>query len=341
MEKRYQVFVSSTFKDLVDERREVMQALLELDCIPAGMELFPAADQSQWELIQRVIDDCDYYVVVVGGRYGSLTAEGISYTEKEFDCAVAQEIPVLGFLPSNPDAIPKGKLDDDPTLAPKLAGFVAKVEGRPIKRYDSPEKLGSVVSRSLIRLIKDQPGEGWVKGRNAMTPETAAEMSELRARVAELSLRQEQGPATLGEDLESFQQGEDLFKIMFQYRATSPKKEGKLRAGEFSWNTIIRVLGPELWNESTEASMAERVHEMVRVDAEQRKETEDFLGARLIMDRAAFATIKMQLLTLGLIERGTRRRAVNDVNTYWKLTKTGELYVASLLAQRRPAKSAE
>jgi hypothetical protein len=59
MDKRYQVFVSSTFTDLQEERRQVMQALLELDCIPAGMELFPASDETQWSLIQRVIDDCD------------------------------------------------------------------------------------------------------------------------------------------------------------------------------------------------------------------------------------------------------------------------------------------
>jgi len=44
MEKRYQIFVSSTYEDLRDERREVIQTLLELDCIPSGMELFPAAD---------------------------------------------------------------------------------------------------------------------------------------------------------------------------------------------------------------------------------------------------------------------------------------------------------
>lgn len=45
MDKRYQVFVSSTFEDLQEERREVMQALLSLNCIPTGMELFPAADE--------------------------------------------------------------------------------------------------------------------------------------------------------------------------------------------------------------------------------------------------------------------------------------------------------
>jgi hypothetical protein len=43
MSKRYQVFVSSTFIDLQEERRQAIQTVMELDCFPAGMELFPAA----------------------------------------------------------------------------------------------------------------------------------------------------------------------------------------------------------------------------------------------------------------------------------------------------------
>ena len=89
MDKRYQIFVSSTFADLQSERRKVIQALMEMDCIPAGMELFPAADEEQWQFIKRVIDDCDYYVMIIGGRYGSLTPEGISYTEQEYDYAIS------------------------------------------------------------------------------------------------------------------------------------------------------------------------------------------------------------------------------------------------------------
>ena len=85
MQKRYQVFVSSTFEDLHDERREVMQALLTLDCIPTGMELFPAADDDSWTHIKRFIAECDYYIVIVGGRYGSIGPTGKSYTEMEYE----------------------------------------------------------------------------------------------------------------------------------------------------------------------------------------------------------------------------------------------------------------
>ena len=109
MDKKYQVFVSSTYKDLSEERQQVMQALLELDCIPVGMELFPAADDDQWTLIKRLIDDCDYYIVIIGGRYGSLNDKGISYTQMEYEYTLTKEIPIIGFLHKNPDDIPKGK----------------------------------------------------------------------------------------------------------------------------------------------------------------------------------------------------------------------------------------
>jgi hypothetical protein len=83
MEKRYQVFVSSTYDDLRDERREVMQALLKTKCIPTGMELFPAANDDSLTHIKRFIAQCDYYIVIVGRRYGSLGPDDKSFTERE------------------------------------------------------------------------------------------------------------------------------------------------------------------------------------------------------------------------------------------------------------------
>lgn len=107
IEKKYQVFVSSTYTDLLEERQEIMHALLELDCIPAGMELFPASNEDQWSLIKGVIDDCDYYIVVIGGRYGSIGPDGLSYTEMEYRYAIESGKPVIAFLHKDPDSIPK------------------------------------------------------------------------------------------------------------------------------------------------------------------------------------------------------------------------------------------
>ncbi len=55
MDRRYQVFVSSTYEDLREERAAVIAALLQLDCIPAGMEHFPASDEDSFTWIKRVI----------------------------------------------------------------------------------------------------------------------------------------------------------------------------------------------------------------------------------------------------------------------------------------------
>ena len=43
--KKFQVFISSTYIDLIEERRKVLDVLLMADCIPAGMEAFVATDK--------------------------------------------------------------------------------------------------------------------------------------------------------------------------------------------------------------------------------------------------------------------------------------------------------
>lgn len=64
MEKRYQIFISSTFADLEEERKEVMEAIINLDCFPAGIEMFPAVDIEQFEYIKSIIDQSDYYILI-------------------------------------------------------------------------------------------------------------------------------------------------------------------------------------------------------------------------------------------------------------------------------------
>jgi hypothetical protein len=108
MDKKYQIFVSSTFSDLVEERQAVSRAILDMGHIPAGMEMFPAADIEQLTYIWKVIDECDYYVLIIGARYGSLDEDGVSYTQREFQYAVETDKTVLAFLHKDMDSVPLG-----------------------------------------------------------------------------------------------------------------------------------------------------------------------------------------------------------------------------------------
>src|SRR5713226_1242078 len=183
VDKRYQVFVSSTYQDLQEERQEVMQALLELECIPAGMELFPAANEDQWTLIKRVIDDCDYYLVIVAGRYGSLGPDGASYTEMEYRYAIDKNKPVIGFLHKTPGSVPVDRCEQTEDGRRKLDAFRTFVQKKMCRFWDSPADLGSQVSRSLVKLIKTHPAVGWVRADLVPDVTAAEEILRLRNRI--------------------------------------------------------------------------------------------------------------------------------------------------------------
>ena len=51
-----------------------MKALLELDCVPVGMEVFPARGESSADYIRNVIDECDYFIMLIGGAMAQFQA---------------------------------------------------------------------------------------------------------------------------------------------------------------------------------------------------------------------------------------------------------------------------
>ena len=168
MEKRYQVFISSTFQDLMNARQEVSQALLRADCFPAGMELFPAADEEQFEFIKTIIDQSDYYVLISAGRYGSIhPATGLSYTEMEYDYAVEIGKPVIRLLHKDPFNDLKGKsIEQKDSGREALKKFRTKITTKPlrmVKFWTDEYELGSAVDHSLRHLIKTKPAIGWGK----------------------------------------------------------------------------------------------------------------------------------------------------------------------------------
>ena len=97
--RKYQVFISSTYKDLKQARLKVRDAILSLYHFPVGMEIFGAANEDQWNRIKKDIDESDCYVLIIGKAFGSeVKGEGISYTQKEFRYARDKGIPIFAFI---------------------------------------------------------------------------------------------------------------------------------------------------------------------------------------------------------------------------------------------------
>ena len=149
MNKRYQVFVSSTYEDLKEERKAVMDCLLDWDCIPVGMEQFPASALSQWDYIKNEIDRSDCYLLIVAGKYGSIDPESeISYTEKEYDYANNKGIPILNFLYEDIGKLNADKVDRDRAQIEKFREKI-KAGNRLVDFYSTIDGLKYNVAHAL------------------------------------------------------------------------------------------------------------------------------------------------------------------------------------------------
>src|SRR5262249_41474672 len=164
MNSKYQIFLSSTFEDLKDARRVVMEQILNLGHIPVGMELFQAGNDSQWDYIKRRIIECDYYVLVVGDRYGSCLPDGMSYTEREYRFAIEQSIPVASFLLSKEARmkLPRPNIEMDPVKEGRLEQFRGLVQSRMVKFWNEQFELAAQISSAIPNLIRDFPRPGLV-----------------------------------------------------------------------------------------------------------------------------------------------------------------------------------
>lgn len=171
MNKKYQVFISSTYNDLKEERAAVTHCLLEMGCIPVGMEQFPASNMSQMDYIKIMLDNCDYYVLILAGRYGSLDSDGIGFTEKEYNYAIEKGIPVMSFVIKDEGKLMSDKCEKTDEGRQNLDNFRKKVcEGKLVKYYTDCGTLQAAVSISLHRCIQDYPAVGWVRGDSVETP---------------------------------------------------------------------------------------------------------------------------------------------------------------------------
>lgn len=354
MEKKYQVFVSSTYKDLVEERKEVIQALLELDCIPVGMEMFPAADDDQWTLIKRLIDDCDYYVLIIGNRYGSLNSEGISYTQMEYEYALKTDIPIISFLHKTPEDISVGKSDTEQNLVAKLKEFRKLAEKKMCKYWQNHSDLGSQVSRSLVKLIKDKPRTGWVKGSFVPTEDTNKEILDLKRQIDNLNSQLTQYRNQISADTDNLASGENTVEIIYQINLTN-KDRSRTDAWlnfdqetyktesfniEVTWDQIFKIISPCMIDEANEETLQTYLTDYLREKNKDNEgtsisnSTHKFVIGSYI-ESNSFHKIIVQFKALGYIQKSVKKRSIKDTGTYWQLSVLGDNIMTKLIAIKK------
>lgn len=161
--KKYQVFISSTYVDLIPYRNAVAEAIIFANHIPAGMENFKASSNNPTEYIKKVIDQSDYYVLLLGQRYGSIqdTKRKLSFTMMEYEYAIEKGMVVLPFFYNGDHSLPSSDLDTQGALFDQFKSIVA--ERHVVSYFSAAEELKTKLTQSLNEAIVNTPQRGWIR----------------------------------------------------------------------------------------------------------------------------------------------------------------------------------
>lgn len=341
-DKRYQVFISSTYTDLLEERAVLAQALPTLGCMPCGLDVSPVG-ATAWTTLKKLIDESDYYVLVLGSRYGSLSPSGISYTHMEYVYASTKQKPILVLMHDSPDSRPAAFQEKTPEGRRQFSDFRQLLAKGVVAGWSDSRSLEAALRRYLPQLIKTKPAVGWVRATTLGSPEQAREIERLKQRVTELEQEREQLLVqSAGGSLGALAQGNDIFEVMYRCKAYAAGNcEDVTVRSKLPWNALFASFGPHLSQPQHEdfiaARLAERMQEVALKDIQVTRPKAHAV-TDISLAPLCFNTIKLQFRTLGLIRRVSR----DDSRTWWQLTAAGEQHLTSLLAVRRatPARPA-
>jgi hypothetical protein len=180
MKRKLQIFVSSTYHDLLEERQAAVAAILKAGHIPAGMELFTAGDQSQMKTIERWIDESDVYMLILGGRYGSIETEsGLSYTEREYDYAVSKGKPTFAVVIDDRELKARLGLDSEKYGESKNTESLKKFREKVLKNISSffadAKDVRLCVYESLSDYAANASLKGWIAAEEVEEPKALVE----------------------------------------------------------------------------------------------------------------------------------------------------------------------
>ena len=342
-DKRYQVFISATYTDLREERGMLLQTLPTLGCLPTTVEAH-TQNLSTMVNIRRRIDDCDYFVLLVGSRYGSLMPSGVSYTHMEYVYAATKQKPILVLMHEAPETRAEELQEQKVEGKLKFGDFrkVLQREREHIVYWRDAKDLASALHNAIPALLRRHPTVGWARigkegvARAPANAELEKECEVLKKRVKELEAERERWLSSAVGSTESLAKGEELLEIVYRCKAYAGGNcqdiNGKTR---LSWNELLVSFGSNLLQAQTEEFMAAKINERLQKNALveiQKEYPKTHAVVDVQISPSSFNSIKMQFRVLGFIQRVTRD---NDQKQWWQMTAVGERNLATIMSVRR------
>jgi Domain of unknown function (DUF4062) len=180
IERRLEVFIGATRRDLSKARQKVQEAVLEAGHFPCGMELWNSDTVPTRETIRRHLTQCDVHILLVGARYGEYidpaADKPISFTEWEFQEAKGLKKPIIVFLldddcfktarlrQTKDDASEKARTEALNRFRTELTSF--QFSRKFTEDSEGIEKLGRLCANSLNELINSgrlSEDAGWIR----------------------------------------------------------------------------------------------------------------------------------------------------------------------------------
>ncbi|NNM51793.1 MAG: DUF4062 domain-containing protein, partial [Pseudomonadales bacterium] len=259
--KFYQVFVSATYLDLVEERRVLLEILPQLNCLPV---LLPSQGPDAWPSVRRRIESCDYFILLLGSRYGSLTPSGVSHTHQEYVHASFKQKPRLIFMHAQPEQRPRSLQDDSAEGRLKFQDFRQLLKQGECCLWTQIDDLAQALHTNVPRLMQSYPMPGWVSGAAVSSSEQDTVVARLQGRVAELEAEKEAWLQS-GVRLDELAQGQDRTEIHYLANVYAGGHCELLPLiSSMTWNDVFLAIASGLREPQPERYLHERLAEMLR-----------------------------------------------------------------------------
>lgn len=302
--RKLQIFLSSTYEDLIDHRLAAMEAILAAGHIPAAMEQFAPGDETAWEKIKAWIDESDAFILILGGRYGSVEPSSEkSYVQREYEYAIETNKPFFALVVDqghHEQRVKEFGLSVDERENPqKYKEFKGIVTQRLCRFWRDKKDIGSAIFQKLPEWAQRADLTGWVRGDEATNPEVMNELARLSRENSELR-------AKVGSQAETFTglTFDELSRLMVEHKLEPSESSDVLTAfGVYSDRDVRDLL---------------ELYEELDAKIEGQRFSRDFIMGprRRVLD---------ELKALGLVE---------DIGTI-AITEDGRRFRNRLLAQRR------